>query len=173
MNKDELLDLVNKKDEVIGTVWKSEAHKNPKLIHREIAVAVFNQNGEVLLQRRSLNKSKGPGKWQITVAGHISAGEDPRDAVAREVYEELGFKIKPVYFTKEFWRSKDGNEARFFWIYYSLIKSKPVLKPDMAEVMDTKWIKPSEIENFINKNNYSIDHKSFKMIIKLSKFLFS
>src|SRR3989344_3250763 len=102
MNKDELLDLVNKKDEVIGTVWKSEAHKNPKLIHREIAVAVFNQNGEVLLQRRSLNKSKGPGKWQITVAGHVSAGEDPRDAVAREVYEELGFKIKPVYFTKEF-----------------------------------------------------------------------
>jgi len=47
--QDELIDLVNEKDEIIGTVWKSQAHKDPKLIHREVGIAIFNTDGCVLL----------------------------------------------------------------------------------------------------------------------------
>ena len=56
MSEDELLDLVNEKDEVIGEVWKSVAHKDPTKIHREVAIVVFNNKSEVLLQQRSFKK---------------------------------------------------------------------------------------------------------------------
>ena len=48
MNKkdDELLDLVNEDDEVIGTVWKSKAHKDPSKIHREVAIVIVNNKEE-------------------------------------------------------------------------------------------------------------------------------
>ena len=53
---DELLDLVDENDNIIGEVLKSHANSDPKLIHREAAIAVFNTKGEVLLQQRALTK---------------------------------------------------------------------------------------------------------------------
>ena len=53
IKNDELLDLVNEKDVVIGTVLKSEAHKDPTKIHRQVDLVIFNDKGEVLLQQRS------------------------------------------------------------------------------------------------------------------------
>lgn len=54
---DELLDLVDDHDVVVGGVWKSKAHQDPTLIHREVAVIVFSNKKEVLLQQRSQKKS--------------------------------------------------------------------------------------------------------------------
>jgi len=85
MSKDELLDLVNEKEDVIGTVWKSEAHMDPSKIHREVTIAVFNNKNEILLQRRSMNKVNDPGCWKITAAGHVGMNEDPKHAVKREL----------------------------------------------------------------------------------------
>jgi isopentenyldiphosphate isomerase len=93
MSSDELLDLVNENDEVVGSVWKSEAHKDNRLTHREVAVALFTKNGEVLLQQRSMKKETGKGEWKVSVAGHVAFGEDPEKAAEREVFEELGIKI--------------------------------------------------------------------------------
>jgi isopentenyldiphosphate isomerase len=53
---DELLDLVNSKDQVIGEIWKSDAHKDPQSIHREISVIVVNHDNKVLFQKRSKRK---------------------------------------------------------------------------------------------------------------------
>ncbi len=102
MSKDELLDLVDKNDRVIGTVWKSEAHKDPSVIHREVAIVVFNKKGEVLIQQRSMNKKNDPGAWKITAAGHVGQGEDPKKAAEREVYEELGINIEANFLKKTF-----------------------------------------------------------------------
>ena len=86
---DELLDLVNEKDEVIGEVWKSEANSNPKLIHREILVYVFDDQNRMLLQQRSFTKKVYPGQWAETCAGHIGKGEKPKIAAYRELSEEF------------------------------------------------------------------------------------
>lgn len=153
---DELLDLVDKNDKVIDTVWKSKAHNDPALIHREIAVGVFNDKGEVLIQQRSLKKVNGPGKWEITAAGHVGAGEDPEKAAKREVYEELGIKIKPMFFGKMFKerKGKQGyTESRFFYIYYAIVKGRLEVKLDKEEVEDARWIDPDDLVMFA-KDNY-------------------
>jgi len=47
----------------------------------------------VLLQRRALVKDAWPGLWDISVAGHVNAGERTIDAAMRETAEELGLRV--------------------------------------------------------------------------------
>ena len=42
------------------------------------------------MQKRSAAKDTFPGLWDISVAGHISAGETPLDGALREIKEEIG-----------------------------------------------------------------------------------
>lgn len=57
-----------------------------------IAVIIFNENGEVLLQRR-----KDVDQWCI-VSGHVEFGETIAEAVLREVLEETGAHASIVRF---------------------------------------------------------------------------
>ena len=172
--QDELLDLVDQNDEVIGTVWKSEAHKDPSKIHREVAIGVFNNYREVLLQQRSMNKSNDPGEWKITAAGHVTAGEKPENAAKREVFEELGLTISPIFFKKIF-RKRTGQsvspESRFFYIYYSLVNGRPQMKLDQKEVMGVVWIKPTRLEEFAKGHKWDVKSLSHKTIIDVSRHI--
>lgn len=165
---DELLDLVDENDNVIGTVWKSVAHDDPSKIHREADITVFNKNGEVLIQRRSMKKSS-PGKWENTATGHVLAGENPTDSIVREVKEELGLRIKPTFFKKVF--VKEKTESKFYWIYYAIVDKPLKLKLDKNEVMDTKWIRPEQLETFAKDNWWDINGESHAMILDIKSRL--
>ena len=74
--KEELIDVLDENGVKTGEVLsRSEVHKKG-LWHRAIVVAVINENNEILLQQRSANKDKNANMWDISVAGHISAGQD-------------------------------------------------------------------------------------------------
>ncbi|TAN38523.1 MAG: NUDIX domain-containing protein [Nitrospirae bacterium] len=88
----EILEVVDKEGNVLGLAARSVLHADPSLIHRVVHVLVFNDNGELLLQRRSMNKDVAPGMWDTSVGGHISPGEDPPAAARREMREELGIE---------------------------------------------------------------------------------
>ena len=167
---DELIDQVDKNDQIIGTTLKSKAHKDPSIIHREVAIVVFNKKGEVLLQQRSMKKRNDPGHWKMTAAGHIGAGEDPKLAIIREVKEELGITIKPVYYNKIFREYRD-QETRFFWLYYSVLKEEQPLVLDKEEVMDARWVKYSDLEKFSKQNEYHLDSPSHRNIVEVAKIL--
>ncbi len=161
---DELLDLVNKKDEVIGEVWKSAAHKDPTLIHREVSVLLFNKEGETLLQQRGMKKLINPGQWQIAACGHIGKGEEPLEAAKRETEEEMSIKVEPIFAYKYFKTSKD-RESRFFYVYYAFIPKDTKIVMNDNEVMAAKWLKLSDIGEFIAKNNFGTD--SYKELVYL------
>lgn len=158
---DELLDLVDENDKIIGEVWMSQAHKNPKLIHREVAIAVFNKKGEVLLQRRGLKKRIDPGIWTITAAGHVGRGEDPKEAAKRELKEEIGIEVEPTFLAKVF--RKRNTEARFFWVYYAILENKQVVNSN-EEVEDTRWVRVEYLEKFSKQNAYFLQSGSHEMI---------
>lgn len=92
-NPDELFDLVDEHDHVIGRVRRADAHRNPALLHRSVQVLVFNDEGQVLLQRRSATKDTFPGYYCASASGHLAVGEDYASAAAREVREELGISL--------------------------------------------------------------------------------
>ncbi|MBC7979575.1 MAG: ribosomal RNA small subunit methyltransferase A [Armatimonadetes bacterium] len=90
-NNDELFDVVDANDKLMGTATRGEVHAQ-NLIHRAVHVFVLNKNGDLYLQKRSLLKDKNPGVWDSSVSGHLDAGEDYREAATRELGEEIGIQ---------------------------------------------------------------------------------
>lgn len=92
---DELIDIVDEHGNYTGeTCLKSEAHKFG-YFHPTVHVWLFTSDKKILLQQRAFTKKVFPGLWDISVAGHIGAGEIIEEAALREVHEEIGFTILP------------------------------------------------------------------------------
>ena len=82
--------LVNEEGETIGKATRKECHSGSKLLHPVIHLHVFNDAGDLFLQKRSESKDIQPGKWDTAVGGHVDWGETIEDALRREAMEELG-----------------------------------------------------------------------------------
>ena len=67
--------LVNEEGETIGKATRKECHSGSKLLHPVIHLHIFNKDGDLYLQKRSMNKDIQPGKWDTAVGGHIDYGE--------------------------------------------------------------------------------------------------
>jgi len=155
---EELLDLVDKNDQVVGTVVRSDANKNPKLIHREVAVILIDSQDRVMLQKRSAFKSVNPSMWSVT-AGHILKGEDPLKTAHTELQEELGFDTDLVFVKKMFhtypW------ETHFTYYYIGKYTGEKITL-ESAEVEKTHFFTEEEIAQYqangesINKNHFPL-----------------
>ena len=73
-------------------VLKTEAHKKG-LFHPTVHIWLYTNHGKVLVQQRAATKETFPLLWDVSVAGHVSAGEAVLAAAQREVKEELGLSI--------------------------------------------------------------------------------
>jgi isopentenyl-diphosphate Delta-isomerase len=133
---DELLALVDEHDLVIGTVPKGETERDPRLIHREIAILI-HRGGELLWQLRSATKSVMPLTWDFASAGHVGAGEVPEAAAHRELREELGLDVVLVALERRLVR--DSNETYFAYVFAGAAPDRfvPVIDPD--EVAALEW----------------------------------
>jgi 16S rRNA (adenine1518-N6/adenine1519-N6)-dimethyltransferase len=109
-NPDELFDLVDGDDQVIGTVRRGDAHGNPALLHRSVQILVLGCDGRVLLQRRSRGKDLFPGYYCASASGHVLRGEEYAATAAREIAEELGVTPRLRFVGKAWVRSEPETE---------------------------------------------------------------
>ncbi|MCJ8011868.1 NUDIX domain-containing protein [Paenibacillus sp. KQZ6P-2] len=91
----ELFDIYDENDRKIGTLPREEVHAKGYLHHSfHCWIARDTPKGrKILFQKRQDSKDTFPGLFDITAAGHLSAGETATDAV-REVEEELGIPVR-------------------------------------------------------------------------------
>jgi len=139
----ELLDVVDENDNVIAVKTRGEIHARG-LMHRAVHILVFNCEGELFLQKRSMSKDEQPGKWDSSAAGHVDSGEDYLECARREIGEELGidavqdfellFKLPASVLT--------GNEHCMVYRYD--FDGPMVLHPE--EIDDGLWISPAVMD---------------------------
>ncbi len=92
---DELIDICDEQNNLLNIQkMKGEAQKNG-LWHRAVHIWMYTPDGEILLQLRAKEKKLYPDMWDISVAGHVGAGETPEMAVRRELKEEIGVALTP------------------------------------------------------------------------------
>ena len=96
---EEIFDVVDADDNVIGQATRSEVHAQ-NLLHRAANIFVFNTNGQLLLQKRSATKDQFPLCYTSSASGHLDAGETYEQAAIRELEEELGLKCPLEYLCK-------------------------------------------------------------------------
>lgn len=88
---EEVFDVVNDEDEVVGQEKRSVVHAEG-LKHRAVHIFVFNKAGDLYLQKRTAVKDVHPNRWDSSAAGHVDSGEGYDEAAGREVEEELGIQ---------------------------------------------------------------------------------
>ena len=139
---EEIFDIVNDRDEVIGQAPRREVHARG-LWHRAVHVLVFNDRGLVFLQKRSLRKDTAPGLWDSSSSGHVDTGEDYDDCAIRELREEIGLVVSstPQRLFKVSACLDTGWE--FCWVYRCSAEGPFVLHPEEIETGD--WFAPEEV----------------------------
>ncbi len=139
---EEIFDVVNERDEVIGQAPRREVHAKG-LWHRAVHVLVFNSRGEVFLQKRSMKKDTARGKWDSSSSGHLDTGEDYDDCAVRELREEIGLNVNqpPARVFKIDACRETGWE--FCWIYRCKSEGPFVLHPD--EIEAGEWFAPAAV----------------------------
>lgn len=85
--------LITPDDEVLGLMDKQQAHIQG-LLHRAFSVFLFNDKGEMLLQKRAATKYHSPNRWTNAVCSHPRNEESYLDAALRRLQEELGIETK-------------------------------------------------------------------------------
>jgi isopentenyl-diphosphate delta-isomerase len=87
---EDLVILVNEKDEQIGSIGKLEAHQKG-LLHRAFSIIVWNDQNEILIHQRAAGKYHSEGLWTNACCSHPKVGESVLEAAHRRLQEEMGF----------------------------------------------------------------------------------
>ena len=145
---EDIFDIVNERDEVIGRAPRGEVHARG-LLHRAVHVLVFNSRGEVFLQKRSMKKDRQPGVWDSSCSGHVDSGEDYDQTAVRELREEIGLNLSapPQRLFKI--DACEETDAEFVWVYRCENEGPFQLHPDEIETGD--WFTPEHVSQWIKE----------------------
>jgi isopentenyldiphosphate isomerase len=159
---EEIFDVVNERDEVIGRSTRREVHAR-KLWHRAVHVLVFNSRGEVFLQKRSMKKDTAAGLWDSSSSGHLDTGEDYDVCAVRELREEIGLAdAKPKRLFKIDACAETGWE--FCWVYRCKSEGPFQLHPD--EIEAGEWFAPEKISSWVVERPQDFA-SAFRLVWKL------
>lgn len=148
---EEIFDVVDEHDRVVAQASRQEVHAK-KWMHRAVHVLVWNERGEVFMQKRSMNKDQMPGVWATSASGHVDTGEDYDTAAVRELGEELGIFVDgPADLELLFKHPACRYTGEEFVQVYQLQWDGPmILNPE--EIDAGQWFAPDELDAAIHAN---------------------
>jgi isopentenyl-diphosphate delta-isomerase len=144
--------LIDENDKPIGTMGKLEAHQKG-LLHRAFSVFIFNDKGELLLQKRASTKYHSPGLWTNTCCSHPLPGEETLAAAKRRLKEEMGMDALLIHKTSFVYKTNFDNgltEHEFDHVFIGNYNANPVLNEDEAE--EYKWMSLENIKSDIQRS---------------------
>lgn len=159
----EYQDLYNKHRQKINKIHRRGSIMQDNTYRILIHVCIFNSHCEMLIQKRTNNKSSWPNMWDVSVGGHVLEGETSEEAAMRETKEELGIDIDlsnqcPIL-TNYF---KNGFDD-----FYIIIKDVEEITLQEDEVSLVQWAKEDDILQMIE------DHKFIPYYLSFISLLFS
>lgn len=144
---DEPLILVDADDRPIGTMAKEDAHRGDGVLHRAFSVFLFNRAGEVLLQKRSSDKTLWGGYWANSCCSHPRQGEQITDAARRRQVEELGVDAKLTYLYRFEYHARFGDlgaEHELCSVFVGMTGDEVAVNEN--EIEDTAWLAPASLD---------------------------
>lgn len=143
---EEILDLVNDKDEIIGTIPRSEFYRleNESLGYiRAAELFIINSKGQLWVPVRTAHKKIAPNGLDYSMGGHISAGETYLQGGLREIEEELGLDLTEddLEFVHTFEPEPGLPYFRTLYLYRS--DTAPDYNPD--DFTSATWMTPAEL----------------------------
>ena len=161
-NKNELFPRVDADGNVLGSITRGEAHNGSRILHPVVHLHLFNSRGELYLQRRPDWKDIQPGKWDTACGGHVDYGENPQQALIREVSEELGVKgFRPTFIDKYVYDSLTESEL----VYVNATIYDGEVSPSASELNGGRFWTREELESNMGKGiftpNFESEYKKY------------
>lgn len=149
--------LVNEHDEQIGLMEKQQAHEEGRL-HRAVSVFIYNNGGQMLLQKRAEAKYHSPGLWTNACCSHPREAEETKHAAIRRLYEEMEMACPLTHAFSFLYRAEVDRglvENEYDHVFTGMTDAVP--NPDPAEVAGYKYMYPADIKKDIEQNpdNYT------------------
>lgn len=138
---DEIVVIVDEHNHVVGAAPRREMRAKC-LPHRSTYILVFNSQGQLYVQKRTMTKDVFPGYYDPAAGGVVLAGESYEEGASRELAEEMGIHDVPLshlftfYFADEHTRVWGG-------VYTCVYDGEVVLQPE--EVESGEFVAPAEI----------------------------
>ena len=154
----EMVILVDKNDNQLGLMEKIEAHEKA-VLHRAFSVFILNDDNELLIQKRALNKYHSPGLWTNTCCSHPRDGEPIKKAGTRRLGEEMGFETDLKVLLSFIYKAEFDNglfEHEYDYVLVGYYNQNPIINKN--EVCDWKWINLDFLKEDIkiNPSNYTV-----------------
>jgi isopentenyl-diphosphate delta-isomerase type 1 len=146
MSDEEWFDVVDEVDRVVGRATRVQAHAQG-LRHRAIHVLLFDDQGQIYLQRRSWEKDKHPGCWDSSCSGHVDSGETYDLAAHRELGEELGLRAPPPLERLFKISASVQTGMEFIWVYRGSWNGP--LHPNPREIIEGAYHRLDDVDRRI------------------------
>ncbi|MBI5571010.1 MAG: NUDIX domain-containing protein [Desulfomonile tiedjei] len=143
----EILEVVDEDDCVIGTATRAEIHRKG-LLHRSVHLFIFNSSGRIYLQRRSALKDRHPLKLDSSAAGHVDPGESYATTAVRELEEELG--ISAVIHEVLRVKACPETDNEHVVLFEGVTDAEPT--PDKDEIASGRFVTVEELTTMMDEN---------------------
>jgi isopentenyldiphosphate isomerase len=150
---DELVDVVDDDDRIVGTVTRREMRAR-NLLHRCTYVLVLDPEGRIYVHRRTDTKDVYPGMYDMTAGGVCASGESYDEGAARELEEELGIDgVRPRFcFKLRF----EGSGGRALGAVYDVVWGGPIRHQE-TEVAWGAFVPMQELSRMIERERFCPD----------------
>lgn len=152
---DEILDVIDEQNNVVGQELKSVVHKR-SLRHRISAVLLQRDDGKYLITTAAAQKVEAGGLYHSS-AGHIPTGETYRQGALRELKEETGVTaaesdleyLGVYWFEKDYPTRKERERFEIYRVRYTPAMGEVVLN---EEHVKPQWLSEDELRDIYNNN---------------------
>ncbi len=152
---DEYVILVDENDNPIGKEEKVKCHLPGGKLHRAFTALIYNNDGKLLLTRRSDSKMLWPNYWDGTVASHPREAETYVSSAERRMPEEIGVTCEMNYVNKFEYHvpyKEVGSENEVCGTLLGTVNDFDESSLRKDEISEIKWITPNELKTELENN---------------------
>ena len=110
MTREEIVTIVDEENNIVGSALRSRM-RTDGLPHRATYILVFNSEGHLFVQKRTMTKDIYPGYSDVATGGVVLSGETYLTAALRELEEELGISGVVLDTHFDFYHDLAGNRV--------------------------------------------------------------
>ena len=142
--KEEILDLVNENDQIIGQASRNEVSIDGVKNYRVINAFIKNKEGRLWIPRRTAKKRIFPLALDMSVGGHVERGESYLQGFERELFEEVNIKLEDVEYTEMLYLNPYKCDISSFMKVYEIYLD---YTPDYnkSDFIESYWLMPEEV----------------------------
>lgn len=143
---DELLDLVDKNDKVIGTIWRSQLNSLNETkagFVRATTALIQNDDGKLWIPRRTPHKRIAPNGLDSSMQEHVGSRESYLEATIRGFNEELNIEVSANQL--EYIGTVLPNDKLYYFVALYVYRSNDVPEYNSEDFVDYEWIEPFEL----------------------------